>query len=147
VHANHEPCLLQTPGCLFGPPISKWIAFLSRLRFASPTKAVIYRVRPFPDHVTNSYFYIHSADVAGSNAHGTVFVHVSVHLLSDLQLFSSVAVGWFFTSMSLMEGKGTSGVADSLSTVRISLLPLSFLFLTLVPRSTRRRSCGTGACY
>ncbi len=32
-------------GCLFGPPVSKWIAFLSRLRFATPTKTVIYRVR------------------------------------------------------------------------------------------------------
>lgn len=32
-------------GCLFGPPVSKWIAFLSRLRFSTPTKTVIYRVR------------------------------------------------------------------------------------------------------
>ena len=48
LHANHESHYLQTPGCLFGPPISKWIAFLNRLRFANPTMAVIYRVRPFP---------------------------------------------------------------------------------------------------
>jgi hypothetical protein len=48
---------------------------------------------------------------------------VPVYLFSEPVLFSSVAVGWFFTSMSLMEGKGTSGVADSLSTVRLSLLP------------------------
>ena len=48
LHANHESHHLQTPGCLFGPPISKWIAFLNRLRFANPTMAVIYRVRPFP---------------------------------------------------------------------------------------------------
>jgi hypothetical protein len=49
---------------------------------------------------------------------------VPAYLFSEPVLFSSVAVGWFFTSMSLMEGKGTSGVADSLSTVRL-LLPLS----------------------
>jgi hypothetical protein len=48
---------------------------------------------------------------------------VPVYLFSEPVRFSSVAVGWFFTSMSLMEGKGTSGVADSLSTVRLSLLP------------------------
>jgi len=30
-------------GCLFGPPIAKWIAFLNRLRFSTPVKAVIYR--------------------------------------------------------------------------------------------------------
>jgi protein Mpv17 len=39
--------------------------------------------------------------------------------MHDLKLYRLiVAVGWFFTSMSLMEGKGSSGVADSLKTVR-----------------------------
>jgi protein Mpv17 len=38
-------CLTLCKGCLFGPPASKWIALLNQLRFASPTKAVIYRVR------------------------------------------------------------------------------------------------------
>jgi hypothetical protein len=32
-------------GCLLGPAVSKWIAFLNQLRFATPIKAVIYRVR------------------------------------------------------------------------------------------------------
>jgi hypothetical protein len=32
-------------GCLLGPPVAKWIAFLNRLRFSTPAKAVIYRVR------------------------------------------------------------------------------------------------------
>ncbi|KAM6488940.1 Mpv17 / PMP22 family domain containing protein [Amanita muscaria] len=31
-------------GSLFGPGISVWYSFLNRLKFASPTKAVIYRV-------------------------------------------------------------------------------------------------------
>jgi hypothetical protein len=39
--------------------------------------------------------------------------------MHDLKLYRLiVVVGWFFTSMSLMEGKGSSGVADSLKTVR-----------------------------
>lgn len=33
-------------------------------------------------------------------------------------IYHAVVVGWFFTSMSLMEGKGLSGVVDVLSTVR-----------------------------
>jgi hypothetical protein len=33
-------------------------------------------------------------------------------------LCHAVVVGWFFTSMSLMEGKGLSGVVDSLNAVR-----------------------------
>ena len=50
-----------------------------------------------------------------------LYVHwVSVYLLSEPVLFSLVVVGWFFTSLSLMEGKGASGVADSRSTVRLS---------------------------
>ncbi|KAH9970541.1 hypothetical protein BGW80DRAFT_1329863 [Lactifluus volemus] len=67
-------------GCLFGPPASKWFAFLNRLRFATPTKAVIYRT------------------------------------WLDQTIMAPLVVGWFFTSMSLMEGKGSSGVADSLKT-------------------------------
>ncbi|KAI9507731.1 hypothetical protein F5148DRAFT_73861 [Russula earlei] len=67
-------------GCLFGPPVSKWIAFLSRLQFATPTKAVIYRT------------------------------------WLDQTFMAPVVLGGFFTSMSLLEGKGVSGVMDSLNT-------------------------------
>jgi len=81
-------------GCLFGPPISKWIAFLSRLRFATPTRAVIYRT------------------------------------WLDQTLMAPFVVGWFFTSMSLMEGKGTSGVADSLSTKYAPTLMRGWLVFT-----------------
>lgn len=31
-------------GAFFGPPVTKWFQFLGRLQFASPTKAVVYRV-------------------------------------------------------------------------------------------------------
>ena len=89
-------------------------------------------MRPPLDHIIDLYFmYTSSADVVGSDAHGTAFV-LSFRLWDrrplkliyvssrKLMLCSTVVVGGFFTSMSLMEGKGASGVADSLSTVGIS---------------------------
>ncbi|KAF8260536.1 hypothetical protein EI94DRAFT_1748150, partial [Lactarius quietus] len=81
-------------GCLFGPPISKWIAFLGRLQFASPTKAVIYRT------------------------------------WLDQTLMAPLVAGLFFTSMSVMEGKGTSGVVDSLSTKYAPTLMCGWLMFT-----------------
>ncbi|KAF8260528.1 hypothetical protein EI94DRAFT_1748129 [Lactarius quietus] len=81
-------------GCLFGPPISRWIAFLGRLQFASPTKAVIYRT------------------------------------WLDQTLMAPLVAGWFFTSMSVMEGKGTSGVVDSLSTKYAPTLMRGWLVFT-----------------
>ncbi|KAI0271248.1 hypothetical protein BC834DRAFT_858433 [Gloeopeniophorella convolvens] len=68
-------------GALFGPPVSKWIGFLSRLRFATPAKAAVY----------------------------STFI--------DQTVMAPLVVGWFFTSMSIMEGKGASGVIDSLNTM------------------------------
>lgn len=40
-------CLTDTgrEGALFGPLMTHWYAFLNRLKFPTPTKAVIYRVR------------------------------------------------------------------------------------------------------
>lgn len=35
-------------GAIFGPLLTKWIQFLNRLQFASPTRAVIYRVPNVP---------------------------------------------------------------------------------------------------
>jgi hypothetical protein len=40
-------------------------------------------------------------------------------LVFNLTLWLAVVVGGFFASMSLMEGKGVSGVMDGLSTVRL----------------------------
>ncbi|KAH9955326.1 hypothetical protein BGW80DRAFT_1395212 [Lactifluus volemus] len=81
-------------GCLFGPPASKWFAFLNRLRFATPTKAVIYRT------------------------------------WLDQTIMAPVVVGWFFTSMSLMEGKGSSGVVDSLKTTYAPTLMRAWMVFT-----------------
>ncbi|KAH8978039.1 hypothetical protein EDB86DRAFT_2816491, partial [Lactarius hatsudake] len=94
-------------GCLLGPPISKWIAFLGRLRFATPTKAVIYRT------------------------------------WLDQMLMAPLVVGSFFVSMSLLEGKGASGVVDNLSTVRVPSLwwlvytPTQLVNFTVVPPQFR----------
>ena len=69
---------------------------------------------------------------------------------SETHVCATVVVGWFFTSMSLMEGKDTtSGVVDTLSTVRISFLQswsCVYCILTLGPRSMRRHSCEAAAC-
>ncbi|KAF8502587.1 hypothetical protein F5888DRAFT_1800128 [Russula emetica] len=113
-------------GCLLGPPVSKWIAFLNRLHFATPTKAVIYRVG------------------------------LSISISSNTDLSSSpdmywclvchaVVVGWFFASMSLMEGKGLSGVVDGLSTMYAPTLmrgwavytPTQIINFALVPPQFR----------
>lgn len=40
-------------GAIFGPVITKWLQFLERLKFASPTRAVAYRVRAAEAHPTS----------------------------------------------------------------------------------------------
>jgi len=81
-------------GCLFGPPIAKWIAFLNKLRFSAPVKAVIYRT------------------------------------WLDQTLVAPLVVGWFFTSMSIMEGRGVSGVVDSLNTAYAPTLMRNWVVFT-----------------
>ncbi|KAH9974522.1 hypothetical protein BJV74DRAFT_185117 [Russula compacta] len=96
-------------GCLLGPPVSIWIAFLNRLRFATSTKAVIYRT------------------------------------WLDQTLMAPLVVGLFFTSMPLIEGKGISGVVDSLNTKYAPTLvrgwmvytPTQAINFTLVPPQFR----------
>jgi hypothetical protein len=56
--------------------------------------------------------------MVGSGAHGPPFVLPALSWYWCL-VCHAVVVGWFFTSMSLMEGKGSSGVVDGLSTVRL----------------------------
>ena len=36
---------LHIAGALFGPAMTTWYAFLNRIKFPSPTKALMYRVR------------------------------------------------------------------------------------------------------
>ena len=40
---------LHIAGALFGPAMTTWYAFLNRIKFPSPTKALIYRVGASPD--------------------------------------------------------------------------------------------------
>ena len=109
----------------------------------------MYRVRPFslitsPIHIFISAF----ADVARSDAHGPAFVHSLGFSTFSLSMFVSIQSPWAgFLSMSLIEGKGTSCVADSLSTVHLSLLPQPALVRTFCPGSPGRRSCGAGMCF
>jgi hypothetical protein len=42
-------CFYVVVAALFAPPATKWYQLLNRIRFPSPTKAVIYRVRPLSD--------------------------------------------------------------------------------------------------
>lgn len=35
---------VRPPGCLFGPAVTTWFQFLNRLQFATPRRAVVYRV-------------------------------------------------------------------------------------------------------
>jgi hypothetical protein len=56
--------------------------------------------------------------MVGSGAHDPRFVLPALSWYWFL-VCHAVVVGWFFTSMSLMEGKGLSGVVDGLSTVRL----------------------------
>ncbi|KAF8121101.1 hypothetical protein EV363DRAFT_1438015 [Boletus edulis] len=63
-------------GALFGPALTKWYQVLNRIKFASPTRGVIYRV------------------------------------WLDQALFTPVVVGFFFGTMSVMEGKGISGAVE-----------------------------------
>ncbi|KAF8550121.1 hypothetical protein OG21DRAFT_1500010 [Imleria badia] len=66
-------------GAFFGPALTKWYQVLNRIKFASPTKGVIYRV------------------------------------WLDQALLTPVAVGFFFGTMSILEGKGISGAVDRIS--------------------------------
>ncbi|KAG1729961.1 uncharacterized protein EDB91DRAFT_1252840 [Suillus paluster] len=67
-------------GAFFGPALTKWYQLLNRIKFPSPTKAVMYRV------------------------------------WLDQAILTPVAVGFFFGTMSILEGKGISGAQDRIST-------------------------------
>ncbi|KAF9473053.1 hypothetical protein BDN70DRAFT_843888 [Pholiota conissans] len=61
-------------GALFGPAMTTWYSFLNRIKFPSPTKALIYRV------------------------------------WLDQALLTPIAVGFFYSSMSILEGKPEEAV-------------------------------------
>ena len=47
-HSAHPPSVVcPHVGAIFGPLLTKWLQLLNRLQFASPTKAVMYKVLPY----------------------------------------------------------------------------------------------------
>ncbi|KAF8837526.1 hypothetical protein BDN67DRAFT_1013811 [Paxillus ammoniavirescens] len=66
-------------GAFFGPALTKWYQLLNRIKFASPTRGVVYRV------------------------------------WLDQAVLTPVAVGFFFGTMSILEGKGISGAKERIS--------------------------------
>ncbi|KAH0834302.1 hypothetical protein J3R83DRAFT_11677 [Lanmaoa asiatica] len=96
-------------GALFGPSLTKWYQFLNRIKFASPTRGVIYRV------------------------------------WLDQALLTPVAVGFFFGTMSILEGKGISGAMERISEVSYSpiylrlavFIPTQIINFAIVPHHLR----------
>ncbi|KDQ49595.1 hypothetical protein JAAARDRAFT_638211 [Jaapia argillacea MUCL 33604] len=96
-------------GCMFGPPLTKWIQFLNRLHFKSPTRGVIYRV------------------------------------WLDQAIFTPVVIGYFFTSMTFLEGKGPFDAIDRIQTAYAPTLlrnwcvfvPTQIINFAIVPNHLR----------
>ncbi|OAX36120.1 hypothetical protein K503DRAFT_802292 [Rhizopogon vinicolor AM-OR11-026] len=96
-------------GALFGPALTKWYQLLNRIKFSSPTKAVIYRV------------------------------------WLDQAILTPVAVGFFFGTMSILEGQGISGARDRISTAYTPTLirnwgvfiPTQIINFAIVPHHLR----------
>jgi len=96
-------------GVLFGPAMTKWYQLLNRMRFPSPTKAVVYRV------------------------------------WLDQAVLTPVAVGFFFGSMTLLEGKGISEAQDRIKAAYVPTLirnwgvfiPTQIINFSIVPHHLR----------
>ena len=74
---------------------------------------------PALDHISELSLYLLCRGLITLMAPSSFIHWVSVCLISEPVLFSSVYGGWFLNKVDLGHGKGTSGVADSLSTVRL----------------------------
>ncbi|KAH7924111.1 hypothetical protein BV22DRAFT_533909 [Leucogyrophana mollusca] len=96
-------------GAFFGPALTKWYQLLNRIKFPSPTKAVIYRV------------------------------------WLDQAVLTPVAVGFFFGTMSILEGKGISGAQERISSAYTPTLirnwgvfiPTQIINFAIVPHHLR----------
>ncbi|EGN92058.1 hypothetical protein SERLA73DRAFT_191631 [Serpula lacrymans var. lacrymans S7.3] len=96
-------------GVAFGPALTKWYQMLNRIKFSSPTKAVIYRV------------------------------------WLDQAVLTPVAVGFFFGSMSIMEGKGIAGAQERITSAYTPTLirnwtvfiPTQIINFAIVPHHLR----------
>ena len=103
-------------GVLFGPALTTWYSFLNRVKFPSPTKALLYRVRPVQTHDEGCLrFLVSFPGLAGSSYPHTRSVisfviysflspHQS-HVFTHVIILTSVAVAFFYGSMSVLEGK------------------------------------------
>lgn len=96
-------------GAMFGPLVTKWFQFLNRLQFATPTKAVMYRV------------YL------------------------DQFVFTPAVVGFFFGSMTFLEGKGVADATERISEAYVPTLirnwgvfiPTQIINFAVVPHHLR----------
>lgn len=96
-------------GAIFGPALTKWYQLLNRIKFSSPTRAVIYRV------------------------------------WLDQAILTPVAVGVFFGTMSVLEGKGVSGAVERTRTAYeptlirnwMVFIPTQIINFSIVPHHLR----------
>ncbi|THH04331.1 hypothetical protein EW145_g5604 [Phellinidium pouzarii] len=96
-------------GALFGPIMTKWYQALNKLKFATPTKAVVYRV------------------------------------WLDQAVLTPVAVVFFFSSMTFLEGKGVSEARKRVEAAYVPTLlrnwgvfiPAQIINFALVPTHMR----------
>ena len=93
---------------MFAPIMTKWYQLLNRLQFRTPTRAVVYRARPFRFAARTCIDHRLVPSVCGL---------FQVYL--DQSFFSPIAVAFFFGSMSVLEGKGLGEAADRVSHVRL----------------------------
>jgi len=106
-------------GVLFAPIMTKWYNLLNRMRFATPTKALIYRV------------YL------------------------DQLVLSPVAVVYFYSCMTLLEGKGVHDATERVKTAYIPTLlrnwsvfvPTQIVNFALVPGHLRFVFMGTVSLF
>ncbi|EKM57295.1 uncharacterized protein PHACADRAFT_254989 [Phanerochaete carnosa HHB-10118-sp] len=106
-------------GCLFGPAVTKWFAFLNRLQFASPRRAVLYRV------------------------------------YMDQFMFAPIVIGFYFGSMTLLEGKGVSEATTRIEKNYVStvmrnwmvFIPTQLVNFGLVPHHLRVLTVGVVSLF
>ena len=100
-------------GALFGPAMTKWYQFLNRIKFPSPTKGVIYRVSShFPFDLYYRREFVHNIVLLfiGLAWPGYPYTRLDILVLQDCTVIQKkhyfiVAVAFFYSSMSVLEGK------------------------------------------
>ena len=107
-------------GAILGPALTKWYQLLNRIKFPSPTKAVVYRVHTFFLHLlafalTNG---VRRYGLIKQFFHQVRWYRVLFHVCYREHVPSiSAAVAFFFGTMSILEGKGFSGAVERIGTV------------------------------